>query len=184
MRRLAREHGGTCLSDEYVNSHAKLQWRCREGHAFWKAPARVKQDGSWCPTCSPRQAVTLDRLRAAAAARGGRCPAKALGGAERKYEWECAKGHRWKAAASHVFHSGSWRPHCAGSAQMTIEQMRDLARGHGGRCLSRQYVNSRARLRWACTEGHRFEATPTAVLEGRWCLVCKRAASRAASGAA
>lgn len=148
---------------------------------FSKKPSLVKHEGAWCPECSPRQAVTLERLRAAATAHGGRCLATAARGSEHQYTWECAKGHRWKATALHVFHAGSWCPACAPSAQMTIAQMRELAERHGGRCLSRRYVKSRVRLRWACAEDHRFEATPMAVVAGRWCLVCKRAAHAAAA---
>jgi len=174
---LAREHGGRCLSTEYVNSGTPLRWRCREGHEFEKTATLVKSEGSWCPTCSPRQSVTLERLQAAAARRGGHClAARSRGGAQR-YLWECAAGHRWRATAVHVLHSDSWCPVCAGSAQMTIQQMRELARSRGGRCLSNRYVKSRATLEWICAAGHRFEATPTAVTKGRWCITCKRAAT-------
>jgi hypothetical protein len=175
MRSLARRHRGTCLSHEYDGMNTPLKWRCREGHEFSKTPHLVKFDGSWCPTCSPRQPLTRERLHAAAAARGGRCLAKRALGGEHKYEWECAQGHRWRATASHVLHSGSWCPHCAGTAQATIQQMRAIARTRGGRCLSTEYVKSRERLRWRCVAGHTFEATPAAVAKGRWCLVCKRA---------
>jgi hypothetical protein len=177
MRALAREHGGRCLATKYTNAKVELLWRCAKGHEFWKTPAAIRADGSWCPTCSPRQAVTLERLQRAAARRGGRCLALRALGSERHVRWECAEGHRWWASTSHVLR-GSWCPECAPSRQMTIGEMRDLARARGGRCLSTRYVKSRARLRWACREGHAFEATPTAVIAGRWCLVCKRAAAR------
>ena len=32
MREAARERGGECLSDDYVNANTKLKWRCAEGH--------------------------------------------------------------------------------------------------------------------------------------------------------
>lgn len=35
--RLAESRGGICLSDAYVDSTTKLQWRCAEGQ--------------WCPSC-------------------------------------------------------------------------------------------------------------------------------------
>lgn len=178
MSELARAHGGRCLSTEYVNSSTPLLWKCRLGHEFEKAPSLVKSEGAWCPTCSPRQPVTLERLQATAARRGGQCLAKRAMGGDHKYLWECARGHQWRASASHVFHSDAWCPRCAGSAQRTIAEMREVARSRGGRCLSKRYVKSRKPLAWICAKGHRFEATPDAVVsKGRWCLVCKRAAA-------
>jgi hypothetical protein len=173
MGALAAAYRGECLSTEYVNSHLPLRWRCGEGHEFEKTPASIKGWNAWCPACSRRQPVTAARLRDAAAEYGGRW----LGpSAARGYQrWECAEGHRWEAQHMHVLHSKSWCPECAGNAKMTIEHMQAIAKKRGGVCLSKKYVKSRARLRWQCARGHRFEATPMAVVhDGRWCLVCKR----------
>lgn len=29
-----------------------------------------------------------------------------------------------------------------------------IARGHGGACVSTEYVNSQSHLRWRCADGH------------------------------
>jgi hypothetical protein len=53
--RLARRRGGRCLSQNYKNANAKLEWQCRRGHAWWAAANSIQQ-GSWCPTCrEPRK---------------------------------------------------------------------------------------------------------------------------------
>jgi len=51
MHELAKNRGGKCLSEVYIDSHTKLQWECKEGHAFWMEPNNVKQ-GQWCPICA------------------------------------------------------------------------------------------------------------------------------------
>lgn len=59
MRVIARERGGECLSNEYVDSRHHLQWRCAQGHVWWARPNHVKPygpegRGSWCPECAGR----------------------------------------------------------------------------------------------------------------------------------
>jgi hypothetical protein len=34
MQKLARRHGGRCLSDAYLNQRTKLRWQCRHGHEW------------------------------------------------------------------------------------------------------------------------------------------------------
>jgi hypothetical protein len=174
MAALAGAFGGECLSTRYVNSATALRWRCGEGHEFEKAPAAIKGWNGWCPECGPRKPVTRARLEDAARRRGGRWlgPSKVFG----FQRWACAKGHRWEARHLHVLYGRSWCPECAGNARMTIEDMQAVAKKRGGVCLSKTYVKSRAPLSWRCAKGHRFEATPMAVVQKkRWCLVCKRA---------
>ncbi len=53
IRHLAKERGGKCLSQNYVNSQTHLKWECIEGHQ-WTANWNNIQQGQWCPICSPR----------------------------------------------------------------------------------------------------------------------------------
>lgn len=53
----ARARGGECLSDTYVNTDAKLMWRCHRGHEWATALARVRA-GNWCPTCADMARIT------------------------------------------------------------------------------------------------------------------------------
>jgi len=173
MHALARRFGGRCLSKRYVNAKTPLRWQCAKGHTFRKRPDYVKQN-SFCPQCSLRQPGSIERMQHAARQRGGQCLSKQFVNTATKLRWVCAKGHVWLATPAHVL-AGSWCPRCASSAQWTLPQMRALARDRGGVCLSNRYVKSRVRLRWRCSQGHEFEATPAAVMAGRWCLPCKRA---------
>jgi len=55
----------------------------------------------------------------------------------------------------------------------TIEEMRTIANKWGGECLSKTYVNVQTKLKWKCNKGHIFEATPSKILQGRWCQICR-----------
>ncbi len=62
-------------------------------------------------------------------------------------------------------------------SQLTIDDMKQKAAFHGGRCLSETMTpgNMAGRLQWQCGCGHRFEASPAAVLlGGHWCPQCVR----------
>ncbi len=50
IQETAKERGGQCLSDAYLNARQKLTWRCADGHT-WQANANSVRQGSWCPIC-------------------------------------------------------------------------------------------------------------------------------------
>lgn len=44
--------GGNCLSNEYINSKAKLEWKCNNGnHPAWYATTKIIHNNSWCKLC-------------------------------------------------------------------------------------------------------------------------------------
>ena len=55
---------------------------------------------------------------------------------------------------------------------LTLDDMREVARARGGECLSKHYVNAHTPLRWRCAAGHKWEARPSYVTRGSWCLRC------------
>ena len=57
-----------------------------------------------------------------------------------------------------------------------LREMQELASAKGGKCLSTAYVNKETKLRWRCSQGHEWEATPGNIKNsGTWCLTCANA---------
>jgi hypothetical protein len=56
--------------------------------------------------------------------------------------------------------------------KFTIEEMREIARGRGGQCLSPRYIGSHVKLTWQCKDGHQWDGTPANIKQGRWCPAC------------
>jgi predicted RecB family nuclease len=56
--------------------------------------------------------------------------------------------------------------------KLTIEDMKNLAKKRGGKCLSVKYINSTTKLKWQCKEGHEWEVAPTNIKSGTWCPWC------------
>jgi len=167
MRQIAKSKGGKCLSNKYINHTIKLKWQCKEGH-IWKAnPMSIKgskgRKGSWCAHCSGRAKLTIKEMRQIAKSRGGKCLSDKYINAYTKLKWQCKKGHIWETKPNVVKNSGAWCPYCAGSAKLTIEEMHQIAKGKGGKCLSDKYIGIATKLKWQCKEGHVWEAMSMAV---------------------
>ena len=173
---LARERGGVCLSDTYKNSRAKLEWRCAAGHE-WKASLdSVKHGRTWCPTCSrcSRSAqLSIEVASMLAEAKGGVCLSTEYKNIALKLHWRCASGHEFYASLNTVKNIGTWCPHCAGNAKLSIQIAQQLAKEKGGHCLSDVYRNSGALLQWACAQGHSWKASLNSIRHHRsWCPTC------------
>jgi hypothetical protein len=173
MQAIAKSRGGKCLSKRYVNAVTKIQWECEQGHRWKAVAASVKNLETWCPDCSGNVKLTLGQMQETAKKHKGKCLSKKYVNGTTKLEWECSMGHRWKASAMKVIHRNQWCPDCAGNIRSTIEQMQAIAKDRGGKCLSKKYVNSKTKLEWQCSEGHKWKAVPYSVSsQGTWCPKC------------
>ena len=175
MQSLARDRGGCCLSERYVNSQTKLQWRCANGHEWEAAPGLVKA-GRWCPHCAHVARLSLHDMVTIAKNRGGHCLSEEYVNIGSLLSWKCERGHRWNASAASI-RNGSWCPWCARNRRLELASMRRLARKRGGRCLSHTYVNNHTSLLWECKRGHRWKGVSSNVKtrghkRGTWCLKC------------
>ncbi len=171
MRNLAQNHGGKCLSSAFLNAHTKLLWECDEGHKWEATPDSIRR-GTWCPQCRGSKKHTIEKMQQVAKDRGGKCLSKMYINNSSKLLWECHKGHQWEAVYSSI-KRGSWCPVCR-STKHTIEDMHQLAKENGGKCLSSQYVNLRTAILWECKNGHRWKAQARRIKEGSWCRECCR----------
>ena len=93
-------------------------------------------------------------------------------------KWQCKGGHIWETTPEKI-KMGSWCQKCsiienAKKRRSTIERMRKIAEERGGKCLSDVYVNNDTKIKWQCTKGHIWNATPASVKQGSWCPKCAK----------
>ncbi|WP_233869601.1 zinc-ribbon domain-containing protein [Paraburkholderia adhaesiva] len=170
MQATARERGGECLSERYVNNETKLRWRCAKGHEWDAKPMHIRL-GKWCPACSlDWHKITMAQILSMAQARGGECLSAHYDNDGSKLRWRCASGHEWMQTPSKV-KRGAWCRECVRPSR-TIDDMQAIAHRRGGECLSGRYINSATKLRWRCARGHEWEAIPASVIKGTWCPQC------------
>ena len=86
----AKLQGGECLSAYCCSRSQPLLYKCRLGHT-WESCAPL-QFGSWCAKCAQK----LQAADVYAKEQGGRLVSQS---ADVAFEFECAKGHRWRADA-------------------------------------------------------------------------------------
>ncbi|WP_052090961.1 hypothetical protein [Desulfosporosinus sp. HMP52] len=170
MHRIAKEKGGRCITQKYIDCVTKMDWECIQGHT-WKATLSSVRK-SWCPECDNFTRYSIDDMIDFAKKRKGECLSTTYTN-KAKLRWRCFKGHEWGATAKSIRH-GSWCPHCNGNAKLSINKMHSLARKKEGFCLSQEYINSALKILWRCKSGHTFESTPNNVRAGRWCPECAR----------
>lgn len=179
-RTLAREKGGECLSDVYVNCRTKLRWRCAKGHEWEGITSNARN--SWCPTCGYRRGGALRREKnfaeanTIAAARGGRYLAAEGCQVTTPSLWKCAEGHEWMANLSNV-RRGTWCPECFKGADRKLRsdnraEAITLATEKGGECLELENFHAKRKSRWRCGEGHEWETELAVVRRGSWCREC------------
>jgi hypothetical protein len=170
MRELAKKRGGLCLSQEYVNTHTKLEWKCAKGHTWWTNPCNIIQN-QWCPICGGSYKKTLEEMQKIAKDRGGKCLSLEYINSKTKLKWQCKEEHIWETKPDKIL-MGRWCPYCGGTIKLTIEEMQNIAKEKGGLCLSTHYESARKKLKWQCKEGHIWEAQPDSIKHGSWCPKC------------
>ncbi len=129
MNQIAKERGGECLSDTYVNNHTNLRWKCAKGYKWEAIPMSIRR-GSWCPHCAGNVKQTIEDMRLFAKSMGGKCLSTVYVNAHHKLEWECAKRHRWEAPYNKAKYR--WCPECARMRKKsTIEGKREATLTNG-----------------------------------------------------
>jgi len=175
IRQHAREKGGRCLSNIFGNGKSKMIWKCNKGHQWKSSIQSVISTGSWCPVCAKNLRLTIEEMQEIAQERGGKCLSTEYLNSKKKLLWECAYGHHWHSTPLSIKSRKSWCPFCANNRVFSIEDMRNLAGKHGGKCLSKDYVNVKTSLLWQCEKGHMWKSTAENIKQERWCPHCKKA---------
>ena len=171
----AHKRGGFCLSEVYKNAKAKLKWCCEKGHHWEASLDSVKNGGTWCPHCYGNAPLSLDVANQLAENRGGVCLSAEYKACEVKMAWRCAAGHEFSASLNKVKNAGSWCPHCAGNARLSIKVAEQVAKERGGVCLSKTYTSTKAKMWWQCAEGHEWAASLNSIKNLKtWCRKCAR----------
>jgi len=62
--------------------------------------------------------------------------------------------------------------HTPNRCEIRLREMQSIARRHGGRCLSSEYLHRHVHMEFKCREGHVWKALPQSILHGHWCRTC------------
>lgn len=121
--------------------------------------------------------MELEKIKKIAESKNGSCLSPFYGGHYMKLEFICNKGHKWYTDPATI-KRGRWCPKCARERlprkkpKYTIQNIRDIAKAHGGECLSDIYTTGEALMKFRCANGHIWETKAFAVIYGSWCQSC------------
>lgn len=170
---LAKERGGYCLSDEYIDNTHSMIWKCNYEHE-WEASYCSVHNGSWCPYCSGNKRKTIMDACNLAKKMEGQCLSNKYVNNSTKLDFVCKRGHKFAATYSNVS-VGKWCSICSRNRlKNTIEDCRILAIKMGGICLSGTYINNNSKLLWKCSSGHTWYSRYRNVISGHWCPYCNK----------
>lgn len=113
----------------------------------------------------------LKNMQAIAVKKGGKLLSERYLGSREQLNWSCAEGHTWWASP-HTVKSGHWCNRCAGHEAYTLDEVREMARSRGGKCLALNYKNNKEKLPFVCAYGHTWETTSKQIAKGTWCPKC------------
>ena len=176
----AENKGGKCLSETYHGVDKIYLWRCAEGHEWPTSFHKIKNSETWCPKCANirngeiRTKYSIDDLKTYAINKKGLCLSEKFINIKSVYEWQCSEGHKWPATFDNILNNKRWCPDCAKNHIGNINEMNDIAKSRGGKCLSIKYINSKTKLKWECAEGHTWPAIPSLIKRGAWCPKCSQ----------
>lgn len=171
---LANEANGWDPSSIIANSGSKKSWKCKDGHV-WEAQVNIRQRvGTGCPVCSNNKiipgindlATTFPTLAAQA---NGWDSTTLSAGSQKKVSWKCSIGHVWEAVvASRTTHNNGC-PYCG--KKVLLKGFNDIATVNpemaseaDGWNPSEYISGTSKRLKWKCSEGHKWEVSATSRL--------------------
>ncbi len=111
MQLIAKQCGGECLSEQYINNKERLLWKCGRGHRWYSSPFSIKIRKSWCPQCDGNQPLGMDAMHGLAKENEGKCLSNKYENCKTKMLWQCKYGHVFENTPDNVKH-GKWCPLC------------------------------------------------------------------------
>ena len=172
----AKEKGFECLSDVYINSKTKLEYKCSKGH-IWKTRPSFISYGYGCPYCAKNIRLTIDVVKKRAKEKGFECLSTQYINNNTKLKYKCSKGHIWFSRENDIY-NGNGCPDCAKTKRLTIEYIKEKTKLFGFECLSNTYVNNKTHLKFKCPNGHTWKTSAQHILTTKsgcpYCNVWKR----------
>lgn len=180
LQKLAKKNKGELLSKKVLRSDTKYRWRCSNGHT-WEATHNSVKNGNWCRKCSDlKRSNNLSYLNKIATQNNGKCLSKRYIDANKKYKWECSKGHTWEARPDKRTIE-NWCPVCRGTKKTkdgisisTLNQAQELASKFNGSLLTKIVKSSDQKLKFKCKNGHVFYSVIASLKKGFWCKFCNQ----------
>ena len=181
--RVSKVNPNITIIGKYVNMHTKIECICNAGH-HWFPIAQGLVDGDDCFQCA---AIKRGAKRAknheqfVEEVRNVNPDITVIGtykNANTKIEFRCKEGHKWVTTPNNVL-AGKTCLICA-NIQSSLRQrksheqfVKEVHNLHPDIVVLGTYINSKTKIEFMCTKGHKWETAPYNILDGCSCPKCK-----------
>ena len=144
-------------------------WKCKNGHITTPKGSTIFFKPDMCKFCHK---LDITEMKEIAISREGECLSEEYTNSRSDLKWKCKEGHEWEAKAKSV-KGGTWCPECVvNNRRWSLEDIREIAKSHGGELISTVYEDLCGQLDWRCKEGHEWRFRLATVLTDAWCQTC------------
>lgn len=165
---LAKEAVGWDPSKYSFGSHAKLDWKCSQGHNFSMILKSRTLQNYGCPICSGKKIMPgfndLQTLFPELAKELINGDATIIGPwTKKKAEWKCSTGHTWLAAVANRTSNQSGCPFCANKEVFAgFNDLKslfpDIAAQADGWDPTQVLAGTKKKYKWKCQQNHKWTA--------------------------
>lgn len=190
LHELALHRGGRVIGSVPLRLTDRVELECSKDHRWSARLDSVLRNNYWCRKCRDNdKRISLADAKALATRSGGTVTSTTCAGSKDPLTWQCACGQQWQTTyaiqrrkpyfcKSCRIPTGRKKPTATSTTETKHRQLsraQDIARQHGGRCLSTSYRNLNDTLSFECAKGHRFVLVARSALHyGSWCRRCYR----------
>lgn len=175
IKRLIDLWGGEWLNPDKLTQTGKLQIRCSSNHTF-KFRVFHLHRGQWCPTCYfDNLRYRIEDIQKLASQKNGKCLTTDYKNSWQKLTWQCQDGHTWNMSIDD-YKKGQWCPECLAvqKQQQALKLLQQIAKKHGGTCLSKVYTYGKDKYTFRCANGHEWQTTGNSIKNSKtWCPTCR-----------
>ena len=171
VKKAFEDEGYTLLSTEYINSNAKLDYICPEGH---KGSIRYNDfnSGQRCGICFGTRKYSYAAVKSHFEKEGYTLLSDEYINRRGSLHYICPEGHEGVTTYG-SFLAGHRCPTCAIIAnRIPYEQIKQAFEDEGYTLLSTEYKNYAQKLKYICPNGHRGSIRYSSFRKGHRCSVC------------
>jgi len=165
------KEGYVLLTEVYKNNKQKLDYICPKGHEHniswdsWKS-------GSRCAYCAGVVKKDIEFVRSAFKNEGYTLLTNEYINSNQKLEYICPKGHKHSISWRAWYHQGSRCWYCFGTPRESFRAVAKMFEKENYKLLTTDYLCSKQKLSYICSEGHRHSITLSDWKGGHRCPTC------------